>query len=533
MGLWDEILGPANGSQSWWAWNGQEYEHETYAEMYARARHVAAALAARGVRPGSVVAALITNSAASIAGYLGAWWAGATVASLPIIARGQALPDYVALLRRLNRSLGAECMLIEDRFAGFLTDAGLGEEPQLLRYEQLVDHPAKADIAPPGEDEVMFIQFSSGTTTEPRGVQLTGKAIEAQVRLLADRVSIGRDEVGLMWLPLSHDMGFFGGDLLARYTGMQGILSTPERFLSQPWTWFDECARFGVTLTMGPSFAYALAARAAHDRPLPSPLRLRQCITGGELVSMTHLTSCASAFARYGLTLAPFTPAYGLAEATLAVAMEDLGTEPKSVSVSSEGLAHGEIKIADDEAQGARQLVSCGTLMPGFTVSSEGDAAVGELRVSGPSLAVGYHGKPELTATRFAGGAFTTGDLGFILGDELFVVGRTDDRLIVGGRNIDVADLEQEIADDPRVRSGNCVVVDLHAEGEQHIVLVAEATPGTDGPDLLRAARTIAARRHGLRIDDVVVLGRNEFPKTPSGKAQRDRCRELAAAGRR
>jgi fatty-acyl-CoA synthase len=170
-------------------------------------------------------------------------------------------------------------------------------------------------------------------------------------------------------------------------------------------------------------------------------------------------------------------------------------------------------------------------LLPGFSV--ERDGAVGELRVSGPSLASGYHGQPELTASRFHDGSFSTGDLGFVYDDELYVVARTDDRLIVGGRNIDVADLEQEIAEDPHVRQGNCVVVDLRTDGAQQIVLVAEATPGIERAALLRRARRLAARRIGLRIDDIVVLSRGEFPKTPSGKAQRYRCREIAARGRR
>jgi acyl-CoA synthetase (AMP-forming)/AMP-acid ligase II len=532
MELWDQILATGNGSGSSWVWNGQEYVHEPYAETFAKARRVIAGLRQRGIGPGSMVASLITNCTPSVCGFLGSWGAGATIASLPIPARGQSITDYVAMLRRLCDSLDAEALLIEDRFAGFLGDAGLGAEPPLVTYESLVGHPDVGDFEPPGEDDVIFIQFSSGTTAEPRGVELTGRAVQAQLRRLADRLAVdpARD-TGLMWLPLSHDMGFFGGDVLAWYTGMGGVLASPERFLAQPWTWFEDCARFGATITVGPSFAYALAARAGGDRALPGPLSLRLCVTGGELVSMAHLAACATAFEPYGLTLTPFTPAYGLAEATLAVAMVDYREEPKSISVDVDRLIGGELSVVDGSGPGTRELVSSGRPLPDFSVWNDGDGS--ELRISGPSLASGYHGRPDLTASRFADGAFRTGDLGFVHEDHVYVVGRTDDRLIIGGRNIDVADLEQEIADDPRVRKGNCVVVDLHADGKQKIVLVAETAPGTEGLELLRSARTIAARKHGLRIDDVIVLGRGEFPKTPSGKAQRYRCREIAAAGPR
>lgn len=532
MGLWDEILGPVSASRWSWVWNGDGYERQTYQETFAKARRVAASLKRHGVEPGSVVAAVITNSAPSVAGFLGTWWAGATLASLPIIARGQSMDDYVELLQRLCDSLGAECLLIENRFAGFLSDAGLGPNPPILAYETLVDGADQAEIAPPPEDDVMFIQFSSGTTAEPRGVELTGRAIEAQLRLLADRLAIDpKHDVGLMWLPLSHDMGFFGGDVLAWYTGMRGILSPPERFLAQPWTWFEECARFDATLTVAPSFAYALAARSVNGRSLPGPLSLRLCLTGGEPVSMNHLSSCVAAFEPYGLSLSAFTPAYGLAEATLGVSTGDVAAEPKRLLVDAERLLGGELSIQDQVGPGVRELVSSGSTLPGFSVECAGP--VGELRVRGPSLARGYHGRPELTATRFQDGALHTSDLGFVHDDEVYVVGRLDDRLIVGGRNIDVADLEQEISEDPYVRKGNCAVVDLRTDTAQQIVLVAEAAPGAEPNDLLRRARSIAARRHGLRIDDVVVLDHGQFPKTPSGKAQRYRCREIAATGGR
>jgi fatty-acyl-CoA synthase len=532
MGLWDQILGPHSSSQWSWVWDGQQYERRRYAETYGNARRVAASLKRRGVGPGTVVAAVITNSLPAIEGFVGAWWAGATVASLPIIARGQGLNDYIEQLRKLCGSLNAECLLIEDRFAGILSDAGLGPEPPILGYEGLLDSPDQADIAPPSEDQVILIQFSSGTTAEPRGVELTGRAIEAQMTRLADRLAIDpAHDIGLMWLPMSHDMAFFGGNLLAWYTGMRGVLSSPERFLSQPWTWFEDCSRFNATVTVAPSFAYSVGARAAKNRSLPGALSLRLCLVGGELVSMNHLNACATAFEPYGLSLAPFTVAYGLAEATLAVAIGESNSEPRRLRVESDGLLSGQLSLADRDDPRAKELVSCGSLLPGFSVSS--DTTVGELRVRGPSLSSGYHGRPELTATRFRDGAFSTGDLGFVHDDQLYVIARTDDRLIVGGRNVDVADLEHEIAEDPHVRQGNCAVIDLRADGAQQIVLVAEAVLGTERADLLRRVRPIAARRLGLRIDDVVILARGEFPKTPSGKAQRYRCREIAATNGR
>jgi acyl-CoA synthetase (AMP-forming)/AMP-acid ligase II len=321
-------------------------------------------------------------------------------------------------------------------------------------------------------------------------------------------------------------MGFFGGNILAWYTGMQGVLSSPERFLAAPWTWFDDCARFGATLTVGPSFAYQVAARTRARRTLPGPLGLRVCITGGEQVIGGHLRACADAFAGDGLSYAAFSAAYGMAEMTLGVTLGGGGAAPRSVWVRSEGLFSGVLEACEPGDPAGRELVSCGTPLTGFEVSHTG--SVGELYVSGPSLARGYHGRPDLTAERFTDSGFATRDVGFVDDGELFVVGRLDDRLIVAGRNVDVSDLELEIAAGGAVRKGNCAVVDVRLRDTQRIVLVAELD-GSAAPDaLLGHVREIAARRHGLRIDQVVALDRGQFPKTPSGKAQRYRCRELA-----
>jgi fatty-acyl-CoA synthase len=526
--LFDQFLAPRGESRGSWVWDGDRFERWTFADSYDEARRAAATLRSRGVGPGSVVAAVITNSKAAISGYFGAWFAGATVASLPIIARGQAMDQYIAQLQSLCEMLEAECFLIEGRFAELLRGAGLGPNPPVLAFEELPQNENRADVSPPPENEVIFVQFSSGTTSQPRGVELTGAAIGAQLTRLAERIEVDpASDVGLMWLPMSHDMGFFGGDLLARFTGMEGVLSPPERFLSSPGTWFEDCLRFKATVTVGPGFAYSLAARTARQGQMTDPLSLRLCLVGGEQISMTHLEACASAFQSHGLSLNQFTPAYGLAEATLAVSMGELTVAPHHVWADAGALEAGELQLREPENADARAIMSCGRVLRDFTVS-HGDA-VGELHVSGPSLANGYRSQPELSAERFRDGAFVTGDLGFVYEDELYLVGRTDDRLIVGGRNIDVGELERELGEEPCIRKGNCAIVDVRDNGSQQIVVVAELAGATPSSDVLSRARELAARRHGLRVDRAVILAHNQFPKTPSGKAQRYRCREIAA----
>lgn len=529
MGLWDTLLDQRSVPGWSWVWTGESYDRRRYEDSFRDGEVAAAALRARGVQAGATVAAVATNSIPSIDGLLGVWWSGATVASMPIIARGQGLPDYVAQIRRQCATVGARHLLIEDRFAPFLRDIGLGPDVDLLSYEELGSGSARIEPSPPAEDDVVFIQFSSGTTSAPKGIELTGPAIDSQLSHLATAMAIDpASDVGAMWLPLSHDMGFFGGIMLAWYTGMRGVCSMPERFLAQPWSWFDDLARLEATITIGPSFAYGLAARTAGSHPLPAPLKLRLCMQGGEQIIPAHGTACAEAFAPYGLRPGAFTATYGLAEATLAVAIAEIESAPSSLWANGDSLFAGELEVTAPDQPGSRELVSCGPPMPDFAVTHDGE--VGELHISGPSLARGYHAQPELTAGRFSSGRLATGDLGFVHEGDVYVVGRLDDRLIAGGRNIDVADLELSLGEDTPVRSGSCAIVDVRQGTAQKIVMVAELEGDADVGDVLEQARTIAARRVGLRLDRAVIVDRGQFPKTPSGKAQRYRCRELALA---
>ena len=365
MSLWERIL-DQTGVPGWaWFWAGERYERQSYQEDLRTAERVAAALRARGLEPGGTVAAILTNSVSSLQGVVGAWWLGASVASLPIIARGQSLPGYVAQLCRQCDLVGARHLLIEQRYAAFLDELWPQGEPELVVCEALLEHSARVQAQPPDDDHVAFIQFSSGTTAAPRGVELSARAIDAQLARLSAHLQVDPElDVGAMWLPLSHDMGFFGGVLLAWYTGMRGVVSAPERFLAQPWTWFDDLARLGATITIGPSFAYGLAARASRSHPLTDKLRLRLCMQGGETILTPHTRQCVEAFAAYGLSSSAFTATYGLAEATLAVAIAEPGQEPRSVWVDSERLLQGELSFASPGNAGSRELVSCGGHCP-------------------------------------------------------------------------------------------------------------------------------------------------------------------------
>jgi acyl-CoA synthetase (AMP-forming)/AMP-acid ligase II len=453
--------------------------------------------------------------------------AGATAASLPIIARGMSPEWYGDQIRRLASLLESDFILVEERFISMLPpDASPGLE--LVSFESLEEYSFRLEPEFPGTDDLVLIQFSSGTTGEPRGAELTTKAISAQLQGLVERFDICSEDRGCSWLPMSHDMGLIGCGLLTWYAGMESLVSMPERFLQEPQTWLQDCAEFGVTITAAPPFALDVAARADEVAPLRDALKLRLCIVGAERVDWGSLSRVASTFQDRGLDLAALTPAYGLSEATLAVTVGDPGVVPRALDVNASALAEGSLDIVAADHNEALRIVSAGTVMPATEVAVNGD--VGEIQVNSPSLAKGYFRNERETAKRFRPEGLMTGDLGFRHEGELFVTGRTDDLIIIGGRNVYVESVEAEISDQRGVRKGNCAIVDFSVNGKTKIGLVAEIKPagGRDSAELTKLLKKQTLQRLGAHVDRVVLLSPGSFPKTPSGKVQRYRCRQLA-----
>jgi fatty-acyl-CoA synthase len=483
------------------------------ATLMRRGERAAAGLLDRGVRRGTPVAAIITNTAEACTSAIGTWLAGATLVSLPVIARGTTVPEYRTQLRRICEDVGSPLLLVEARYAPFLEGLGI----ELVTHEELpAERAAGAD--PPGEDDIAFVQYSSGSTRSPRGCALTTRAIAAQLDLLGGALELdGERDRGVSWLPLSHDLGFFGGLLNVWRAGIDGLMTTPERFLADPRTWLTDCSDFGATLTLAPALGLAMAARAARSSAPAVDLSLRACLVGGDVFTPGALELVDEVLGPLGLGAPPVVPGYGLAEATLGVTLGALGTAP-SVRAAP----------ADPGVPGT-PVVSSGRPLPGVEVRIEGPEPVGEILVRSPAMALGYFGAPDDPA--FEGGQLRTGDIGFMAEGELHVVGRADDVLKVGATKVWATEVESAIAVEPGIRAGNCVLVAVPAGAGERLVVIAEAD-GSDELDTL--ARRVARRAladGGVGIGECVFVRRGALPKTPSGKVQRYRCRQVARSG--
>lgn len=516
-------------------WTGDAFTHTPWRDVAREAHIMAAELRRLGVTPGTRVATILTNTPDTVRGLLAVWLAGGAVASLPLPTRGQSSEEYTSQLTALAARLDPTLVLADEWLTPLVPE-------QLSRHIPVRNWAAlrasgsgsgRFEPSPPGPDDLAFIQYSSGSTSTPKGCALTTRSIETQMEIIL-HLTGGRPgaDTFASWLPLSHDMGMFGALLYPWAYDFDLVLSTPERFGMAPRSWFRDMSEYGATITTATSTALYLAARAQGRADLPKPLKLRSAVVGAERIGWDVLVTATEKFRQYGLADTAFQPAYGMAEATLAITAKPWAQAARSLACDGAALLDGSVvEVAPDKA-GATILVSNGPALPGVGVAVGAAGTVEEIRVASPSLAQGYYGDPERTAARFQDGWFRTGDFGFVHDDELFVMGRADDMLSVGGRKVYAAEVEAAIDSLPAVRKGCAAVVEA-GSGSNHFVLILEprGVPSDFAPIADEAAE-LALKKVGLSLSECLFVRRGVLPKTPSGKLQRFRCRALLAEDR-
>ncbi|MGV9674194.1 AMP-binding protein [Nocardia sp. NPDC003482] len=537
MSLWQRLIADARSYDScarFWVDGG--YTSVRWGDLVAEAQRTVPALRRLGVGPGTRVAVVLANGPGAARALAAGWMCGAAVASLPVRVPGTDPEGYAEHLRTICDHLEPVALLADSA-----TLAGL---PRPLHptvpahaFEDLAADGDAVDPTPPGDDEMAFIQYSSGSTGTPKGCMLTPRAIAAQLDMLARLTAAEPGETGATWLPWSHDMGLFGGLLSGWWNDVTTYYSTPQRFLMSPRTWFEDIARYGAHYTAGSPTALQVAARvtALRARTLPGSLaQLKAAIIGAERVHWEVLEAAVADLGRFGLRRQALMPAYGLAEGTLAVTATPMSDEPRFVAMDSVALAAGRLRRVDPGAPGATKVVSAGTVCDGMELIEPrpGGDRLAPIRFRSTSLATGYYGDPDRTRRQFVDGVFDTGDLGFVVDGHLYPVGRSDDMISVAGRNVYLREVEKAIEEADELRFGCSTLVDAQLPGRSRLTLLLE-TGGAriDHDAVARRAATAAMSAAALTLDECVFLRRNALPRTPSGKIQRHRCRQLLAEG--
>ncbi|MGK5637859.1 AMP-binding protein [Streptomyces sp. URMC 126] len=513
------------------AWSGDVFEHTPWRDVVRDAHGMAARLRTLGVRPGTRVACVLTNTPDAVRGLLAVWLAGGAVASLPLPTRGQSEKAYGDQLVALTARLDPALLLADEGIAATFPPRLADALPTVGWTALRAGAPTGTGFtpSPPGRDDLAFVQYSSGSTSTPKGCALTTRAIERQLEIILHLTGgrPGADTVAC-WLPLSHDMGMFGCLLYSWAYDFHFVLSTPERFGLAPRSWFRDMSEYEATMTAGTSTAVHLAARAQGRGTLPKELRLRAAVIGAERVDWGTLAAATAAFRPFGLTDTAFQPAYGMAEATLAVTGKPWDQAPRALAFHGPSLVEGKAVETDPDHPHATRLVSNGVPLPGVGIRAGDSGRVTEIEVSSPSLAQGYYADPDRTAARFHDGRLRTGDLGFLKDGELYVLGRADDMLSVGGRKVYASEIESAVDSLKNVRKGCAAVVDAADTGATRLVLMLEAQGRPkDFRPIAEEAAALAREKAGVALDECLFLPRGVLPKTPSGKIQRFRCRAL------
>lgn len=542
--LLPRIEGAATGSGSVTFVAGERAERVPWARLHDDARRVAADLQARGVGPGSHVAFLGATSRELVASLQAALLCGATAVVLPLPMRLGSIEEFVGQTRARIRRADITLVVADPALLDFMTPEP-GDPPVALLPDLGAGRRLDAYERPPDDgDALALLQFTSGSTAEPKGVMLPHRAVTANLDgiVRAARVDPASDVI-VSWLPLYHDMGLIGTLLLPMTTGMDLVLGSPQDFMAAPRRWMEWMSEFGGTATAGPNFAYALATRALRRLDSLDLRRWRVALNGAEPVDPRAVDAFCQAGTRHGLDPRSAFPAFGMAEATLAVTFPEPGSglmvdtvDRRVLELEGQALPTG----ANDEAK-ARRVALLGRPLHNLelrvTDPQTGvvlpERVAGELEIRGDSVTPGYYGDPAGTAAAFHNGWLRTGDLAYLTDGRLAVCGRIKDVIIVAGRNIFPEDAERAVASVEGVRAGNVIAFGVDGRrSTESLVVVAETKADADAKAAVRDA--VARRVHdavGVSAADVVLVAPGSLPKTSSGKLQRSLCRRWYEEG--
>jgi acyl-CoA synthetase (AMP-forming)/AMP-acid ligase II len=531
--LWDRLVNRGRRT-SLHCWTASRYEGAPWDRVVRDAENMTAGLRNAGVQPGSRVAAILGNTGHAARGLLGVWLAGGVLASFPLPSRGMDTAEYASQVEAICDRLDSVLLITDDELLAMLPD-DVRTRVRARRWQDFCDSGAVA-ACPPADDEPAFIQFSSGSVGVPKGCVLTPRAIAAQLDIIAGFTDPGSNETMASWLPLSHDMGMFGFLLYCLDSDVEAYLSTPLRFAFAPATWFSDMAQVGATITAGTNSALHLAARASGRSQQHWPdgglTALRVCVIGAERVEAGTLQFAAHTLGSAGLAPEAFMPAYGMAEATLAVTTTPWHELPRYVTVDTIALGAGDLQEVEVDHPNAVALVSSGPPCTGVSLTGMPANGIGEITVSSPSLAEGYWRDEHRTAAAFRDGAFATADMGFLRDGYLYPVGRTDDMISIAGRKVYAREIERAVEVIPGVRRGCSTLIKHPDGGKPRLTLLMEVRSGhSDYHGVATEAAAVSMAKAAVAIDECIFLERDALPKTPSGKIQRHRCHALMQAG--
>ena len=548
---------------------GEHHYTLTFGELYSAAQKCAEELARRGVPAGGRVSLMLPTSRQFFICFAGILLAGAVPVPIYPPFRADRIEEYAERQAAILNNAGV-CLLLTFRRAEAVAKLLKPRVKSLLGVvdaEKLMEAAEKAPPPAPGAlpafisgsrvrkgNDLALLQYTSGSTGDPKGVMLTNANLLANMRVIAKGAEMGPESVGISWLPLYHDMGLIGAWLTLLLHGVPLVVMSPLAFLTRPERWLQAISKHRGTITAAPNFAYELCVRKISDKAMEGVdlSSMLVMMNGAEPVNPETLERFAQRFGKYGFRKEAMLPVYGLAEASLGVTFPPLGRGPRVERVEREAFtAQGRAAPAAAGDESAIAFVSVGKSFPGHEVKivdEQGNGVAerteGYLWFRGPSSTSGYFENEEATAQLMPQGPvgpdggypwLNSGDRAFQVDSEIFITGRVKDIIIKGGRNLYPHEVEELASRAEGIRKGCVVAFGLKDKGSgtEKLVIVAESREQDAGrrAAIVAAINDEVSRGLGLPPDRVELIPPGSIPKTSSGKLRRDGTKQLYAAG--
>jgi len=516
----------------------------TFGGLYDGARRVAASFLEDGLEPGQTVALMLPSGLDYFQAFIGILLAGGIPVPLYPPVRPSQVEDHLRRQQGILECAEARGLVTTARIKPLasLLRAQVGTLRKVITTDELlaVEPASPASLPAVGPEKIAFIQFTSGSTGQPKGVALTHLNLLTNLRVMGEAIDAGR-EVMVSWLPLYHDMGLIGAWMGSLYHAFDLVLLSPLSFLTRPALWLQTLSLHRGTVSAAPNFAYELCLTKIDDREMEGVdlASWRLALNGAEAVSPLTLDRFAERFARWGFRREALLPVYGLAESSVGVTFPPPGRGPRFDRVRREALQRqGRLEAARPEETDTLTFVSCGFPFAEHEIRVVDEAGreleerrEGRLQFRGPSATAGYYRNPEATAQLFDGEWLESGDLAYLADGEVFITGRAKDLIIRAGLNLYPHEIEEAIGQVPGVRRG-CVAVFGGANrstGTEKLIVLAETREEEESSRdaIRRGIHETVADLTAVAPDHVILAPPRTVLKTSSGKIRRSACREL------
>jgi 1-acyl-sn-glycerol-3-phosphate acyltransferase len=520
----------------------------TYAELDAHARCAAAGLLKEGIEPGSRVAIMLPTEADFFTAFFAVLMAGCIPVPVYPPFRPAQVEEHLRRQAMILRNAQVRMLITDQRIRplGTLLSGLAGDLRRIATVAELSGEGLSASPLPASAETVALIQYTSGSTGDPKGVVLTHANLLANIRAMGEAMQATSHDRFVSWLPLYHDMGLIGAWLGSLYYGVPAAIMSPLAFMARPARWLKSIHRHKATLSAAPNFAFELCLKSIREEDIEGLdlSSLRMVANGAEPVSPHTIARFAERFGRYGFRAGAMAPVYGLAESSVGLAFPPVGRAPIIDRVDRVRLARdGEAVPAPPDDTTALEFVACGQPLPRHQIRIVGDSGreqpdrrQGRLEFKGPSATAGYFRNVEKTRALFDGDWLDSGDLAYMVDGDVYLTGRIKDMIIRAGRNIYPHELEEAVGAVGGVRKG-CVAVfasrDDRSGTERLIVMAETRLSDAQARSALRDS-IVGASMELLEMppDEILLVPPRTVPKTSSGKIRRSAARALFESGK-